>query len=333
MKKIIALILCIVMVLSIGFVASASSAAPKTIQIHGIVLDVPSGLDAQLTELGYVFTSDKTLEDLLVLAFPYDEQDQIHTIEYNFNTMKLSYMSESAIEAKHNHFLNADKTVDVYDMKETETEKRLTKAGTEYFECNNSYKMFVEEINSAAAFYGYMVHFRLDGYEYTFAITGLEEKGFNNKDAFIDMLKSIRKVENNRSDDANTDSIKIVINGDRVVPDSAPVIVNDRTLVPIRAVAEKLHYLVDWDNSESAALVSGNDSIIKIAIGASEMEKITHSFVDGTFETKIERIPLDAQAQIINDRTYLPLRAVSEALGCHVDWDNDTRTVIITSNS
>lgn len=41
-------------------------------------------------------------------------------------------------------------------------------------------------------------------------------------------------------------------------------------------------------------------------------------------------VELDVPAQIIDDRTLVPARAISEALGCNVEWDGNTRTVYIT---
>ena len=68
--------------------------------------------------------------------------------------------------------------------------------------------------------------------------------------------------------------------------------------------------------------------MLEIQIGASEMKKAT--IVNGK-RVNEEDISLDVPAEIINDRTYLPLRKIGEALGCEVDWDGDTRTVIIKS--
>lgn len=128
---------------------------------------------------------------------------------------------------------------------------------------------------------------------------------------------------------SNPNAIKIKIDGSYVYPDSDPLIKNDRTIVPIRAVAEKLGYEVSWDgDTRTVTIVSGLDTL-KIKIGQKYMDLYTA--VPGKNYSERARLTLDAPAEIINDRTYLPLRAIGEALGCDVDWDGANRTVLIES--
>ena len=96
-----------------------------------------------------------------------------------------------------------------------------------------------------------------------------------------------------------------------------PVIVEGRTLVPLRSVFEALGATVEWDNeTRSVASVKG-DVTVTLAVDSKEMT------VNGTVKT------LDVPAQIMNDRTMVPVRAVAEAFGANVNWDNETRTVVI----
>lgn len=111
--------------------------------------------------------------------------------------------------------------------------------------------------------------------------------------------------------------IKIVVNGGQIYMDTPPVIVNDRTLVPVRAIFEALNAEVLWDANTRTVTAYGKGKNIKMTI-------------DERFFTKDgEAIPLDAPAQIINDRTMVPARAVAEALDCNVSWDANTRTVFV----
>ncbi|MBQ7876591.1 MAG: copper amine oxidase N-terminal domain-containing protein, partial [Clostridia bacterium] len=76
---------------------------------------------------------------------------------------------------------------------------------------------------------------------------------------------------------------------------------------------------VEWDNeTRSVASVKG-DVTVTLAVDSKEMT------VNGTVKT------LDVPAQIMNDRTMVPVRAVAEAFGANVNWDNETRTVVITT--
>lgn len=90
---------------------------------------------------------------------------------------------------------------------------------------------------------------------------------------------------------------------------------NNRTLVPIRLVSESLGHRVAWDQEEKKVLIDDN---IYLVIG----EKFV--VVDG------RRLEMDSFARIEADnRTYVPLRFVSEALGYKVSWNKASRTASI----
>ena len=113
------------------------------------------------------------------------------------------------------------------------------------------------------------------------------------------------------------DSIRIVIDGEEKVFDSMPIIVNSRTLVPMRGIFEAFRAVINWDDAEKTVSAKAKGSTITLKIGDA------NAVVNG------KNIVLDCPAQIVNDRTMVPVRFIAETLGCKVDWDNDTRTVII----
>ncbi|MCH5212444.1 MAG: hypothetical protein J1G06_05485, partial [Oscillospiraceae bacterium] len=121
------------------------------------------------------------------------------------------------------------------------------------------------------------------------------------------------------------DEIKLTYNGEIIEIDTPPVIVDDRTLVPARAVFETIGMEVDWKESDRTVFISNETVSILIAIESDVMLKTT--LASGTAEDIILEVP----AQIINDRTMIPVRAVSEAMDIIVDWDGETRTVILTA--
>ena len=115
-------------------------------------------------------------------------------------------------------------------------------------------------------------------------------------------------------------TISVTVDGTAVdFPDQKPIIRNDRTLVPIRFIAESLGYDVEWDSIENAAVI--DDGRVKLWIGTDKAE------LDGALVT------LDTSSVLINDRTMVPLRAVAETLDCTVDWLAKTKTVQITSDT
>ena len=115
------------------------------------------------------------------------------------------------------------------------------------------------------------------------------------------------------------EKIKVTLDGQAMDFDVAPIIQNDRVLVPMRAIFEELHCSVDYTDIDGKQIITAkNDSnTISLEIGSNEMT------------VNDEKVSLDTAPVIIDDRTLVPLRAVSEALDCNVDWDGDTKTVAI----
>ena len=108
------------------------------------------------------------------------------------------------------------------------------------------------------------------------------------------------------------------LNGETKTMDVAPIIRNDRTMLPVRYVAEALGAEIAWDGATSTATLKTADTEIKITVGAKD------ALVNG------KSVALDSPAFIENDRTYMPVRFVAETLGGTVAWDGATSTATIT---
>ena len=112
--------------------------------------------------------------------------------------------------------------------------------------------------------------------------------------------------------------ITVKVNGSSIAFDQPPVLENGRTLVPLRAIFEALGANVQWDGNTQTVMATKNGVIISLQIGSTQM------YVNENVKT------LDVPAKLINSRTLVPVRAISEAFGCTVDWDGNTQTVLIT---
>ena len=106
--------------------------------------------------------------------------------------------------------------------------------------------------------------------------------------------------------------------GKKVANDVAPIIRNDRTMLPARFVAEALGATVKWNAEERKVIILTEDIMIVMYIDSE------YAYING------EQIALDSPAFIENDRTYTPVRFIAEALGATVEWDGETSTVTIT---
>ena len=121
--------------------------------------------------------------------------------------------------------------------------------------------------------------------------------------------------------------VNATVNGENIANDVAPIVVNDRTMLPVRFVAEALGATVSWDERNQKVLVKSTNAHISIKIGEKSAEvavQITPDYMP------IETVELDSPAFVENDRTYLPLRFIAENLGADVQWDDATQTITIT---
>lgn len=164
----------------------------------------------------------------------------------------------------------------------------------------------------------------------------LDEKAENIKDKYAPYLKEIKSFFKDAGklgrdlilkeiaaikDKLGDLTIDTFVNGTPVdyekYDNVKPVIENDRTVVPVRAVTESVGAEVSWDEDTRTVTVTKGDTVIKMVIDSAE------AYVNG------EKVNLDAEAQIVDGRTIVPLRFVAESLNLNVDWDDASRTVII----
>ncbi len=126
-------------------------------------------------------------------------------------------------------------------------------------------------------------------------------------------------------------AITIHIDGKLIKSDVAPLLVKDRTMVPVRVISEELGYQVDWQGAERRVLINtpGVNSILP-RTGGPLAQRGIGIFIDGK-EIKIG--PEDPAPFILDDRTMVPLRVIAENLNMVVDWDEKNRRVIIINPS
>lgn len=117
--------------------------------------------------------------------------------------------------------------------------------------------------------------------------------------------------------DLDSDLITVQIDGNYVDFDQSPVIIDGRTLVPLRAIFEVLGATVEWNGDTKTVTSKKGSTSISLSIDSNTMYK------NG------KAVTLDVPSQLINDSTLVPVRAIAEAFNCNVNWNNDTKTVTI----
>lgn len=120
-----------------------------------------------------------------------------------------------------------------------------------------------------------------------------------------------------------SNDVTVYVNQDEIsFPDQKPFInKHDRTLVPIRFIAENMGAEVEWINDERKVIIEKRNDVIELQISQNSA-KVNDNI-----------IAFDTYPSIHGDRTMVPLRFVSETLGAKVEWDNKTRSVHIDQSS
>ncbi len=120
--------------------------------------------------------------------------------------------------------------------------------------------------------------------------------------------------------------VTITVNGTALELSSPARIVDSSTMIPMRELFQKLGARVSWYNEHKIVTASKGAELMSMKIGSTTL-LIQNAFSD---ENIIEKLPV--APMIIGEKTFVPLRAVSECFGAEVNWDNETKTahLIIT---
>jgi len=119
---------------------------------------------------------------------------------------------------------------------------------------------------------------------------------------------------------ADNGEISLYVNGERLQTDVAPILVDGRTLVPVRCLFEAFNASVEWIEETEQVIINSADTSIILKI-SSEV-----AFVNSSV------IKLDVAPILENGRTLVPVRFISENLGYVVEWNDSDRSVHINSS-
>lgn len=136
-----------------------------------------------------------------------------------------------------------------------------------------------------------------------------------------------------------SNDIKVLLDGQEISFDVPPQIINDRTMVPMRAIFEALGYEVTWNENTQfiTAYSSETDIMIGMQVGSNWLFVGTYTDFNNSgsspdYVTNNAKT-LDVPPQIIDGRTLVPVRAISESSNCDVQWNPQNKTVIISSKN
>ncbi len=131
----------------------------------------------------------------------------------------------------------------------------------------------------------------------------------------------------NKAAKGDSKDVDIWVDDEYIEMDVAPAIIEGRTMVPVRAIFEALGAEIEWNQETKTATAVLDNTTVSITLDSAVMTK-TETTSGGT---KTTDVALDVSAKIIDGRTLVPVRAISEAFGCHVNWVAHSREVQIWS--
>lgn len=114
-------------------------------------------------------------------------------------------------------------------------------------------------------------------------------------------------------------NVTVRVDESPVIFDVAPQIINGRTMVPYRAVAERLGARVSWNAGERTVTVTDGDTSLRLTVG--QLEAVNNG----------RNIRMDAAPVLLDGRVLVPLRFLGTGLGWRVSWDAATRTAQLSS--
>ena len=118
---------------------------------------------------------------------------------------------------------------------------------------------------------------------------------------------------------ANNDEISVYLDAAKIEFDVKPQIINGRTMVPIRAIFEKMGAVVEWNGNTNSVICTKDDTVVKMTVNSMDM------YINNQL-TKMDISPV-----VIDGRTLAPARYVAEAFGADVQWSQKNNTVVICS--
>lgn len=126
--------------------------------------------------------------------------------------------------------------------------------------------------------------------------------------------------------------IYLVVDGKKIETDAPAFIESDRTLVPVRFISEALGYKVDWKADERKVVITKENAKEN---ESKMMELIIDKDMASLYDSNEDKkdVKLDVPAKIVKDRTFVPVRFISENFGTKVNWDKENQVVVIGDES
>lgn len=117
------------------------------------------------------------------------------------------------------------------------------------------------------------------------------------------------------------DGVNLNINGKDITSEVAPQLINERTMVPVRAILEEIGAKVSWNEETKTITAEKGNTKFSVTLG------------DDFYTVDGNVVAMDTRAVVVKNRLLVPARYVAQAFGLKVEWNNDDKTVYISDGS
>ena len=117
------------------------------------------------------------------------------------------------------------------------------------------------------------------------------------------------------------DGVNLNINGKDITTEVAPQLINERTMVPVRAVLEEIGAKVSWNEETKTITAEKGNTKFSVTLG------------DDFYTVDGNVVAMDSRAVVVKNRLLVPARYVAQAFGLKVEWNSDDKTVYISDGS
>ena len=231
--------------------------------------------------------------------------NSVSNVKYGMTTVTDGTMKNVNYESGQNGYFYETKLGDIFLFSERENEDSTGKIKSFCLTNDNVYFIKVDAPLEFAETYD-----SIEAYEYEdeIIISTPQHGNYCAMSSAEEIYEQLAKREN---------APYVVMNNNVLGFETPPVIEDDHTLVPMRFLFEQMGADVEWNQETQTATATMNNTAVAFSINDTNAE------VNGAAAT------MDVPARLINDKTMVPLRFLSEEMGYTVTWDESTRTAVI----
>ncbi len=150
------------------------------------------------------------------------------------------------------------------------------------------------------------------------------------KSMFLSFLMVIMVFTFGNSPSYGSSRISVFVDGVSLSMDVAPLIMDGRTMVPLKAIMDSIGCTVEWYSEDQSIMVYSSDGEKPLlAMNINNRKAIIFYDSEDSGDIAEAEVTIEAPPVIVGGRTMVPLRFIAETIGYEVEWDEQSKTVYL----